>query len=134
MKILCSLVLFLLCAGGAVAQTTVTSGPVTTAMKFEWTMPSNVLTVADAATFEPRLRDGSFIPVTALTNQSCALSGSAVVCTSQITQSNADALNRVGVHNLTMSVFRTDVGDSDASLPFVLKTPAGAPTNLRVIR
>jgi hypothetical protein len=119
----------LLCAGTISAQTVVTSGPVTTDMRLAWDLPSNV-TVADASTFEVRLRDGAFIPVTALTNVTCA----GATCSAPVSASNADALNRVGVHSLTLSLFRADVGDSAPSTPFVLTSPAGAPVNPRLTK
>lgn len=110
------------------AQTPVTVGPVNTSMKFGWSLPSNV-TVAQAPTFETRLRvDGT--PATALTGVTCA---TATSCQSNLTQSNADALNQVGSHNITLSLFRADVGDSAPSAPFVLKSPAGAPTAVSII-
>lgn len=111
---------------------TVTQGPVTTAMRFEWAPASNVTTVADALTFEYRLRDGAFIPVTAFTGVMCA--GAPILCQAAMSQANADALNRVGAHSLTLSAFRMDLGDSVASLPFVLTSPAGAPTGLKIMR
>ena len=110
----------------------VTVGPVTTAMRFEWSPATNVTTAADALTFEYRLRDGAFIPVTALTGVACA--GTPILCTAPMVQANADALNRVGLHSLTLSAFRMDLGDSTVSLPFQLTSPVGAPTNLRIMR
>lgn len=109
----------------------VTQGPVNTSMKLAWTNPDNI-TLSDAPTFEYRLRDSTQAGVvTALTNVNCA--GTPVACTSQLTQSNVDALNRVGVHQLTLTLFRTDVGESPQSLPFSLRSPSGAAINLRII-
>ena len=114
------------------AAQVVTVGPVTTAMRFEWAAGANVTTAVDALTFEYRLRDGAFIPVTALTGVACAWTP--IVCTSPMSQANADALNRVGSHTLTLSAFRMDLGDSVLSLPFRLTSPVDAPTNLRIMR
>ena len=110
---------------------TVTVGPVNTSMKFEWSPAVNVLTAAEAITFEYRLRDGA-IPATALTGVACA--GTPIVCTAALSQANVEALNREGRHSLTLSAFRVDLGDSSVSLPFILTTPSGAPTGLRIIR
>lgn len=125
-----SVLALVLYASVASAQV-VTAGPVTTSMKIAWDLPAN-LTLTDAPTFEVRLRDGAFIPVTALTNATC-VAGTPVVCSAPVTASNADALNRVGVHNLTLSLFRADVGDSAVSAPFVLRSPAGAPSPPRLM-
>lgn len=129
---LCCVVVCVALSAVPVRAQVVTVGPVTTAMRFEWNPPANVLTVADALTFEYRLRDGAFIPVTALTGVGCA--GAPILCQAPIVQANADALNRVGTHSLTLSAFRTDLGDSAVSLPFVLRSPSTAPTNLRIMR
>lgn len=114
------------------AQTVVNRGPVTTAMRLAWTAPVGI-TATDHPTFEVRLRDSfTGTAVTAITNAVC--SGAPITCTAQLTQVNVDALNMVGVHNITLFYFRQDVGDGSISLPFQLTTPAGAPTNLRVIQ
>jgi hypothetical protein len=112
------------------AQTPVTQGPVSVNDSFEWTLPSNV-TTADAPTFTARVRD-SLQPgiVTEITAFTCA----GTICTTKLTAANVDALNRVGQHTLTVSLFRADVGDSAPSPPFSLASPAGAPTRLRLIR
>lgn len=117
---------------GLIAQTVVTTGPVTINDRLAWSNPSNV-PLSDANSFEYRLRDGSFIPVTALTNVQC-VAGTPVTCTASLTQSNVDALNMIGVHNLTLTLYRADVGESPTSSPFLLTSPAGAPINLRLIR
>jgi hypothetical protein len=126
------LVVLLLIPVSVVAQTPVTQGPVTTAMRFAWNNPDNI-SLSDAPTFEYRLRDSTQTGVvTALTNVNCA--GAPVACTSQLTQSNVDALNRVGVHNITLSLFRADVGESPQSVPFSLRSPSAAPTTFRIIQ
>lgn len=116
------------------AQTVVTKGPVDTSMKFNWENPSNI-TLADAPTFEYRLRD-TFFPgiVTVIAGAQC-VAGTPVICTAPLTQANADALNKVGSHSLTLSLFRQDVGESFQSIPFGLPSgPPTAPTNLRIIK
>jgi len=110
----------------------VATGPVTTTMKFAWNAPVNI-TQTELPTFEVRLRDSKAVGVvTALTNVTC--SGTPVACTSQITQSNADALNMIGAHNITLSYFRQDTGEGPQSVPFLLTSPSLAPTTVRIIQ
>ena len=119
--------------GAAWAQT-ITQGPVTTTHKIAWDIPAN-LTLINAPTFEARVSiDGT--PALTLTSVIWAAAtatapagGSAVLSASQV-----DALNRIGSHAITVSLFRADVGDSGPSLPFVLRSPAGVPTGARVTR
>jgi hypothetical protein len=122
--------LFLLLSAPVYAQN-VTVGPVTTAMKFAWAAPINVPST-ELPTFEVRLRDSkSPTVVTALTNVQC--SGTPVACTSQLTQSNVDALNMIGAHNITLAYFRQDVGEGAQSTPYLLTSPSLAPTAVRII-
>ena len=118
----------------AQAGSVVTKGPVDTSMKINWENPSNI-TLTDAPTFEYRLRDSYFAgTVTIVANVQC-VAGTPVTCTAPLTQALADALNKVGTHNLTLSLFRADVGESFQSLPFGLPSgPPTAPTNLKIIR
>lgn len=136
MKRMLLVILALLLVGFATqaeAQT-LTKGPVPAGYKFKWDAPTNITTVAQALTFEPRIRlDGT--PATALTNVTCAppvAPATVISCESVITQSNRDALNVIGSHSMTLSLFRADVGDSDVSDPFVLPTGAGKATNVRI--
>lgn len=123
--------LFLLLSAPVYSQV-VNTGPVNTTMKFAWAAPVN-LTATDLPTFEVRLRDSkSPTVVTALTNVTC--SGTPINCISQLTQSNVDALNMVGVHNITLSYFRSDLPESPQSTPFVLTSPSLAPTGTRIIQ
>lgn len=131
MKRVCAVAGILFLSATLVAQ--VNQGPVDTSMKFAWNNPDNI-TLSDAPTFEYRLRDSTQVGVvTALTNVQCS-AGTPVTCIAQLTPANVDALNRVGVHQITLSLFRADVGESPQSLPFQLQSPAAAPTSLRVIR
>lgn len=110
----------------------VTTGPVTTTMKFAWGAPTNV-PQSELSTFEVRLRDSrSPAVVTALTNVQC--SGTPVNCTSQLTQSNVDALNMIGAHNITLAYFRQDTGEGPQSTAFTLTSPSLAPTGVRIIQ
>lgn len=130
MKKLCLILLLLSAPLGA--QTVVNRGPVTTAMRFAWAAPVNI-PQSDLATYEVRLRDSiTGTAVTAITNHQC--SGTPVACTAQLTQSNVDALNMIGVHNITLAYFRQDTGEGAISTPFVLTTPALAPTAVRIIQ
>ena len=122
-----------LAATALLAQTQVDRGPVTATMKFFWAAPSNITTVADALTFEWRVKDGA-TPATALTGVTCVIASSQVQCQSVLGQSQADALNKVGMHSLTLTSFRQDVGESPASTPFSLQSPAGASTGFKIIQ
>jgi len=126
-------VVLLWCVSPAFAQEAVTRGPVTATMRFGWTAPINITTPADAQTFEWRIKDGG-TPATALTSVTCTLAAGLVSCQSPLGQSQADALNRVGVHTLTLASFRQDVGESQASPPFILTSPQGVATDFRIIR
>jgi hypothetical protein len=132
-RLLLSVVLLLLASAAPVAaQTTVTRGPLPATARFIWNAPTNVTTVAQAQTFEPRLYRGS-TPLTALTSVTCQAAASTIECTAPVSASNLDALNQVGQHSVTLSLFRADVGEGPHSDPFVLTTPAGAPTAFRII-
>jgi hypothetical protein len=120
-------------AAPALAQEVVARGPVTATMKFAWTAHTSITTPADAQGFEWRVKDGA-TPLTALTAVTCTLAAGLVSCQSPLGQSQADALNRVGVHTLTLASFRADVGESQASPPFILTSPQGASTDFRIIR
>lgn len=129
MKFFLALAFILLAAAIAMGQST---GPVTTASRYLWDMPTNVLTVTDAQSFTLRVKDSMSVPVTELTGFTCT-QGTPIACIASPNQANIDSLNRVGVHNLTVALFRADVGESPYSLPpFVLRSPAGAPTNFRL--
>lgn len=125
--------LLLLLSVPASAQEVVDRGPVTATMKFSWQAPPNITNVADAQTFEWRVKDGA-VPATALAGVTCSISNAVLTCQSLLGQSQADALNRVGIHSLTIASFRQDVGESQASSPFLLQSPAGAATAFRIIR
>lgn len=126
-------VLFVLVAAPVLAQA-ITRGPVPATAKFAFDAPSNVTTVTQALTFEPRVyRNGA--PLTVLTNVTCqALANPArITCQAPVSASNLDAINQAGVHNLTLSLFRLDVLEGEKSVPFSLTTPAGAPTAFQLI-
>lgn len=115
------------------AQTVVTVGPLTGMERFAWEAPPNVTTVADAQTFEPRLYLDA-VPATALTGATCVIANNAITCSAPVGASQRDALNMVGSHAITLALFRQDVGEGPKSSPFALRTAAGAPTGLRIIR
>lgn len=120
------------------AQTPITRGPVPAGAKLAFSMPINVPNVTEALKFEARLSDNG-IPLTAvtaatgLTCSSPAPTPPLVPCQWVLSASNLDALNMIGTHSLTLRIFRADVGETVASVPFVLTSPAGAPTDLRLI-
>jgi len=130
--------LFLACLlPSLVAAQTITRGPLPIGAKVVFEAGPNIPTVADALSFEARLsRNG--IPLTAATATTGLTCGPAIApalgitCQWVLTASNRDALNQVGVHTLTLTHFRADVGESPASSPFVLTTPTAAPTGLRL--
>lgn len=116
------------------AQVVVTQGPVTTLNKFAWEQPSNV-PLADSPSFDYRVKDLSVAnsPVVTLSNVQC--SGTTVVtCTAPMPQAAADMINKVGSHGVALALFRSDLGESSYSLPFGLPTPAGVPTQLKIIK
>lgn len=120
------------------AQTPITTGPVPAGAKLFFLADRSVATAAEALTFEARLiRNGTpLTAVTATSGLTCAAPvapATNVSCQWVLSQSNRDALNLVGTHNLTVTMFRSDVGESPASLPFVLKSPAGAPSGVAII-
>lgn len=108
------------------AQDVITRGPLPPTAKVAWDAPDNVTSPAEAESFEARLVVNE-TPVTALTAVTC-VAGVPVACQSPLSASNIDALNVVGVHALTLRLFRADVGESDPSSPFTFTSPAGAPT------
>lgn len=114
----------------AYGQTVVTKGPIDTTNKLSWELPINV-TLADAPTFEYRLRDSLSTTPFVLTNVLCP---TALTCTASVTQSIVDQVNKLGAHSLTLTMFRADVGESSASIPFLLTTSAAAPTGLKIIK
>jgi len=120
----------------ASAQTPITRGPVPAGARVAYETPDNVTTLTQAASFEARFyRNGT--PLTALVNVSCAPAVAPLVgftCTSVLTPSNIDALNQVGVHALTLSLFRQDVGEGPHGAPFTLTTPAGVPRGGRLFQ
>lgn len=139
MRTLCRVtIIALLCTVSADAQTVINRGPVPVGSKVAFKGSDNVPTVAQMLTFEARLsRNGT--PLTAATSTTGLTCTAAVApatginCQWTLTQSNLDALNQIGVHNLTLTLFRSDVGESPTSAPFVLTSPAAAPSGLQLV-
>ena len=135
-KTVCSVLAILMMASIATAQTTITRGPVPVGSKVAYEVDTQTApTAAQAQGFEARFYDGS-TPLTALTGVTCVLATSPLVgwtCQSVLSQSNLDALNRVGVHTLSLSLFRADVGEGPKGVPFTLTTPASAPSGGRLL-
>lgn len=122
----------------AAAQTVITVGPVPAGAVLSFKAHESIATWQEALTFEARLnRNGQ--PLTAVTASiglTCAppvAPSTKVACQWVLSEPNREALNKVGLHNLTVSMFRADVGDSPVSAPFSLKSPAGAPSELAII-
>lgn len=127
------IVAFLLTAITVINGQQVSVGPVDTSMKIAWDLPTNV-PLADAPSFSYRFYDSVTGTSHLVLSSVTCTAGTPVTCSTQITQALADSLNKVGVHNLTLSLFRQDVGESSKSLPFSLQSPAGVPTGLKIIR
>lgn len=132
------LVIALLLVPALLQAQTVTKGPVTTSMRFEWECPANLnpFTPTECLTYEYRLRIDN-IPATALTGVTCAAPvapSTAIPCRANLNQSNVDALNRPGAHAVTLSAFRADQTESGLSLPFILTMELSAPTQFRIVQ
>lgn len=126
--------LFCLLFASPVFAQAITRGPVPAGTRVAYEAPSNVTTVTDARSFEPRFYRGG-VALTAGTNVTCGPAVAPVTgitCSFVLNASNLDAVNQVGVHALTLSLFRQDVGEGPQSVPFTLTTPAGAPTGGRL--
>jgi hypothetical protein len=131
------LVLVSLLMSTPVLAQTITVGPVPAGAVLSFKVHESITTAQEALTFEARLnRNGQ--PLTAMT-ASLGLTCSApiapatkVACQWVLSEPNREALNKVGLHNLTVSMFRADVGDSPVSVPFSLKSPAGAPSEVGI--
>lgn len=111
-------------------------GPVDVTMKVEWKLPLN-MTAPEGLLFEPRLRDSSTPTFVALTNFTCSpptVTAPNAVCRVPLTPALVTQLNVVGKHNLTLALFRSDVGESLLSTPFSLTSPVDAPINLLIIK
>jgi hypothetical protein len=135
-RLLLTIALCLLCAAPTLSQTVITVGPVPLGAKVQYEPGANVTTVAEAASFEARLtKNGAPLTAASASNGglACAPSSLGITCEWVLTQSNLDALNMVGRHELTLRVYRADVGESQASLPFSLTSRAAAPLNLRLM-
>lgn len=128
--------IFLLLVPTFASAQTVTTGPVDTSMKFAWELPTN-LSLTDAPTLEFRMRDTLFPTVTTvLTAVQCnvPVAGGPVSCISQLTSAIVSSLNKIGVHSVTLTYFRSDVGESSQSLPFGLPIPLTAPMNFKITK
>jgi hypothetical protein len=129
--------LFLLLTFSATANAqVVTTGPVNTTMKFQWEAPLGV-TPTDQSTYESRLYDSfatGFTVLSAITCTAGATSTDPTVCLSPLTTTLVTNLNKLGTHNLTLTYFRLDLGESPPSQAFSFKYPVPAPRNLQLIR
>jgi len=126
---------FLLIASNATAQTVV-RGPVDISVKIEWELPLN-MTAPEGLLFEPRIRDSSQPNFVALAGFTCAPptgTNPKSVCRVPLTPTLVTQFNVIGKHNITLSLFRTDVGESPLSTPFSLTSPSDAPTSLQLTR
>jgi hypothetical protein len=123
--------LFVLVALASLAAPAHAQAVVTTNSTLIWTAPSNSANAAEAQGFEYRFRDnnGAFIAVPGVVCTSLVADG----CTAKLTAPMVTILNAIGTHNITLSAYAASVGlESGQSVPFVLKTPAAAPTSLKL--
>ena len=131
-----SFILVLLVTASFAEGQVVVTGPVDATMKVEWKLPTT-MTVPEGLLFEPRLYD-SMVPLpTKLTGFTCVdgtVTAPNPVCRVPLTPALVTQLNTIGKHTLTLTFFRTDVGESPLSVPFSLSSPSAAPINLQLIR
>lgn len=119
-------------------QTTVMVGPVTTSDKVEYIVAAASFNAVSQ--LQIRARDnatsGPFVQLPAPLSTEClGVAANAFKCSVNLPMELVDLLNVQGVHSLTLTAFDVPTGlESPSSLPFVLSTPPGAPTGVRIIR
>jgi hypothetical protein len=133
------LILLTVPAGVALGQTVITTGPITTTDNVEWTIAASDALSASAAQLLPlRIRDNGIGTFVTLNSTGCTAVVTPVagfVCTTKVTAALAAMVNVRGTHSLAATWLDVATGtESPASVPFVLTTPAGAPTGLRITR
>lgn len=116
-------------------EATVCTGPITSAMRIEFTAPDNVLTSTGANALEPRVYvDGSTTAFHALA-EVCTGAAAPFRCTAPIPPALLTVLNVAGLHSVTVKLFDPSTGtEGPSAIPFVLRSPPGAPSGVRVIR
>lgn len=122
-----------LCTGPADA--TVCTGPIPSSARIEFTAPTNVLTVTGANALEPRVYvDGSTTAYHALA-EVCTGAAAPFTCTAPIPPALLTVLNVAGLHSVGVKLFDPSTGtEGPSAIPFVLKSPPGAPSGVRLVR
>jgi hypothetical protein len=117
------------------AEATVCTGPITAAMRIEFTAPTNVVTVTGANALEPRVYvDGSTTVFHALA-EVCTGATAPFQCTAPIPPALLTVLNVAGLHSVGVKLFDPSTGtEGPSAIPFVLRSPPGAPSGVRIIR
>lgn len=135
-RVVLALALLPLAADWAAGQTVVTTGPVSTADRVELTSTEPTVAAAQSLAYRARVDQPPTGPFTVLT-VTCAIpaGGTAVVCTGPLPAALVTALNVRGTHTVTITAFDSAANlEGAASIPFVLISPPGAPTGVRIIR
>jgi hypothetical protein len=133
---------YLVTLAAAFAQTVITTGPITINDNVAWEVPTvDATTAAQAQALQLRIRDNTQTGSTFATiiPNACATSTNPAspgwTCTNKVTTQLAAMVNVRGTHNLFGSLFDTVNNiESPVGVPFVLTTPLGAPTGLRITR
>jgi len=144
-RIALSLVALLLVAAPARAQVAdvctgvpdkmVCTGPITANMRFEWTAADNVPTVAVAEALTPRVYVDQATTFVELSGDTCTGAAPPLTCTAPIPAALLAVLNVSGVHSVTLRMFDPAQGlEGPSAVPFVLRSPPGAPSRVRIIR
>ncbi len=122
----------------AAGQTVITTGPVTINDNVAWTIAmSDAATAAAAQALPLRIRDNGLATFVSITATGCVAAPIGVDgwnCTTKVSVPLAAMVNVRGTHSLTATWVDSAGVESPASVPFVLTTPAGAPTGLRFTR
>lgn len=138
-RLLIALLVLLVLPPWARSQTVITTGPITTTDNIEWTIaPTDAVSATVAQSLPLRVRDNgqpTFVTLNASTCVPATAQATGWTCTTKVTQALAAVVNVRGPHSLVATWFDATTGsESPGSVPFVLTTPAGAPTGLRITR
>lgn len=122
-----------ICTGPA--DLTVCTGPITGAMRIEYTTPTDLSTLTFAQALEPRVYvDGSVTVFTTLA-EVCTGIAAPFLCVAPIPPSLVTVLNVTGLHSVTVKLFDPSTGiEGPSAVPFVLRSPPGAPLGVRILR
>lgn len=129
---------YLFTLAGAFAQTVITTGPITINDNVEWTISSSDAPSATAAqALQLRIRDNGQPAFVTISPMTCVTATGQVpgwTCTNKVTTQLTAVVNVRGTHSLVATWVDSQGVESPGSVPFVLTTPAGAPTGFRLIR